>query len=74
MSSNGERTHTSDLDEHREDRLLQREAEVFGGELAALNGGRAAFLDEREETREGHVHSFHDVRQLEVLLASALEM
>ena len=63
---------TSDLDEHREDGLLEREAEVLGGKLATRDGGRAALLDEREQPRERHVHTLHHVRQLEVLLAPIL--
>ena len=45
------------LDEHREQRLLQREAEVGRGELPGLEQRRRLLLDVGQNAAERHVHS-----------------
>ena len=45
------------LDEHREQRLLQREAEVGRGVLPGLEQRRRLLLDVGQNAAERHVHS-----------------
>lgn len=51
------------LHQHREDGLLEGEAEVLGGVPAH------AGLQARQDARQGHVHALHAVRQLDQPLA-----
>ena len=58
------------LNEHREDRFLQREAKILWSVLTGADQRRSLILDEGQQSGERDVHAFHDVRQLQETLAT----